>query len=121
MDFFIGVHLFSSLPAIFLGAYVLARKKGDRLHKALGKTWAGLILLACLSSIAIRDAEGNFTIIHLLTLWTFICIVIALFAIRRKRIRLHRGFMIGTYIGLVVAGVFAVALPGRYLYQLLIG
>ncbi len=121
MNLFIGLHLFSALAAMLLGGYSLMRTKGDALHKAVGKTYCGLILLACITSLAIRDENGNFTPIHILTAWTFICIVLALLAIRKKRIGSHRRFMQGTYAGLVIAGVLATAMPGRILHTFLFG
>ena len=148
----------------------MSRKKGDRLHKALGRTWAGLIFLACLTSLGIRDDDGSFNAIHLLTLWTFFCLVVALSAIKlhqlvlvadknsvalasasqntgqagknpqdqlppviqavfrpfggmpsaRFFLKCHRGFMVGSCIGLLVAGTLAIFTPGRYLYDILI-
>lgn len=121
MDFAIMIHLTASIPAMALGAIILWRAKGTKLHKAAGKTWSGLILIACLSSIGIRDEQGNFTYIHLLTLWTGFCLLVALRAIMRKNIRLHRGFMVGTFIGLMVAGILATVTPGRFLYTVLFG
>ena len=152
MDFYVSSHLFVSTLAIPLGVWILSRRKGDRLHKALGRTWAGIILLACLTSLGIRDDDGSFNAIHLLTLWTFVCLVIALSAIKIRQLVLaadkntaqipsvlqavfrpfggtpsagfflnrHRNFMIGSCIGLVVAGGLAIFTPGRFLYDLLI-
>ena len=117
MNFYIAVHLTASFLAIPLGTWILFRKKGDKLHKASGKTFSGLILISCISSLAIRNSQGDFTYIHILTAWTMICMVVALVAIRNKNIRTHRGFMIGTFVGLVSAGIFAVAMPGRILHS----
>ena len=117
MNFYIAVHLTASLLAIPLGAWILFRKKGDKLHKASGKTFSGLILISCISSLAIRDSQGNFTYIHILTAWTMICMVVSLLAIKNKNIRIHRGFMIGSFVGLVSAGILAIAMPGRILYS----
>ncbi len=138
------MHLLVSALAIPLGAWVLWRPKGDRLHKAAGRAWSGLILLSCMSSLGLREDDGSFSYIHLLTLWSFFCISCALSAIKLRSyalqtatpeaparmlgiklspqllLRRHRNFMVGTYIGLIVAGVLAVLLPGRYLHTLLI-
>ena len=119
MDFAVFIHLLASVPALALGGIILRQPKGTKLHKAAGKTWSGLIIFACLSSVGIRDEEGNFTYIHLLTLWTFFCLLVALRAIKKKKVRLHKRFMIGTFIGLIVAGFLAVATPGRFLHALL--
>lgn len=142
MDFYTQVHLVASFSAIPLGAVILWRRKGDRLHKASGRTWTGLILISFISSLGIRDEYGNFTYIHLLTLWTFLALGIALTCIRMRAVKefsplaqalfkpvggippatalldRHRGFMLGSYAGLVLAGVLAVLLPGQDLHNL---
>lgn len=38
-----------------------------------------------------------------------------MYFIRRRRVRAHQGFMVGTYLGLLGAGAGALA-PGRTLY-----
>ena len=43
---------------------------------------------------------------------------VAVAAVRRGRVRLHAGFMVGTMIGAFVAGGFALA-PGRFIGRLL--
>ena len=120
-DFAIAIHLMASLPAMLLGAMILWQPKGTKLHRAAGRAWGGLIFIACLSSIGIRDEQGNFTYIHILTLWTGFCVLVALRAIAQKKVRLHRAFMIGTFAGLMIAGSLAVATPGRFLHSLFFG
>ena len=101
----IAVHLAAAVPALVLGGSILALRKGTRLHKALGRVWVVLVALAAMSSFAIFDIrQGAGPIIY----------------IRRGNRRAHRGFMVGTYIGLISAGVFALA-PGRFLNSFLFG
>jgi hypothetical protein len=59
------------------------------------------------------------TPIHLLSVWTLISLALAVWFIRRGNVRAHRGFMIGTFIGLAAAGLGALA-PGRELYRLFV-
>jgi uncharacterized membrane protein len=40
----VQIHVFTVIPAAFLGALLLYRSKGTRLHRALGKIW--LLLMA---------------------------------------------------------------------------
>jgi uncharacterized membrane protein len=40
----VQIHVFTVIPAAFLGALLLYRSKGMRLHRALGKIW--LLLMA---------------------------------------------------------------------------
>ena len=109
----ITLHLVLALAALPLGLIVLLREKGTRSHRALGRVWVGTTLVVAISSFWIRDIdEGSMSAIHLLSLWTLVALAVALWAIRTGRRSTHRGFMIGTYLGLVGAGI-GTLLPGR--------
>ncbi|HEX5613162.1 MAG TPA: hypothetical protein VFX67_10940, partial [Burkholderiales bacterium] len=54
--------------------------------------------------------------IHALSAWTLISLACAVYFIRRGNVRAHKGFMVGTFLGLLGAGVAALA-PGRLLLQ----
>jgi len=104
--------------AVLLGAVMLARRKGTVSHKWLGRAWVALMAVVALSSFwifEIRRGAGP-SLIHLLSAWTLVSLALAVYFIRRGNVRAHRGFMIGTLVGLVVAGAFALA-PGRALYR----
>ena len=66
---------------------------------------------------SIRDGAG-FSVIHLLSAWTLVSLALAVHFIRRGNVRAHKGFMIGTFLGLAGAGLGALA-PGRALYLFL--
>lgn len=108
------LHLVAVLPALPLGAYVLARRKGDALHRALGKLWAVLMLAAALTSFGLRGMTGSFSAIHLLSIVVLVMIPRGILLARRHRIEAHRRVMSLTYLGLAVAGLFTL-LPGRLL------
>jgi uncharacterized membrane protein len=117
----IGLHLAAALLSLVVGAIVLAREKGTISHKRLGRLWVTLMLVVALSSfwiLEIRDGAG-FSVIHLLSAGTLISLALAVHFIRRGNVRAHKGFMVGTFIGLAAAGLGALA-PGRFLYQLLL-
>lgn len=115
---FVWVHLLAAAAALAIGSVNLAAAKGTKRHKQLGWLWMGLMLFVTLSSLFIRELnEGRFSWIHGLTLWTMFCMVVAIVGIRRRNIRLHAGFMTGTMIGAVIAGVFAM-MPGRFISEL---
>jgi uncharacterized membrane protein len=119
MPSIVSLHLAAALAALGLGAAVLAGRKGTSLHKALGRGWVALMAAVALSSFWIfelrRGAGPSW--IHLLSAWTLISLACAVYFIRRGNVRAHRNFMIGTFAGLVGAGLFALA-PGRTLYRL---
>ena len=118
----ITLHLIGAVPALIIGAVMLIGEKGTPFHKALGRIWVALMLLVSISSFfifEIRDGAGP-SPIHLLSVWTLIALAFALYHIRRGNRRAHRGFMIGTYLGLVIAGALAFT-PDRVLGGLLFG
>jgi uncharacterized membrane protein len=113
------IHLATVLPALPLGAYLLLRPRGDRLHRLLGRAWAGMMVVTAISSFWLREG-GGLSFIHLFSVATLLSIPMAVVAIRRGNVRRHRGAMTGMFIGLVVAGAFAF-MPGRLLNGWLTG
>jgi len=115
----IAAHDCLATAALAVGAIVLLRRKGTASHKALGRTWVALMAAVALSSFwifEIRRGAGP-SLIHLLSIWTLVSLALAVYYIRRGNVRSHRNFMIGTFVGLVADGAFAMA-PGRALYRL---
>jgi uncharacterized membrane protein len=119
----VALHLSAALIATPLGLVQLLRRKGTPSHRVLGYLWIATMIVAAVSSFGIQSlTHGHgFSYIHLLSIWTLIALTIAFVAIRRRNYRVHRGFMIGSYLGLVGAGIAAVAMPGRVLYVFLFG
>ena len=119
----IAIHLTAALVGLVLGAVQLARTKGTPSHRLIGRVWVAAMVVAAVSSFWIESiTHGHgFSYIHVLSVWTLIALTVALIAIRRRNVRLHRGFMVGSYVGLLVAGLGAVAVPGRVLYVFLFG
>jgi uncharacterized membrane protein len=117
MSLRIAIHLTFVLPAIALGVWILARKKGSATHKRLGRVWVALMTGVALSSFWIMEIRhgAGLSWIHALSAWTLISLALAVWFIRRGNVRAHQGLMIGTFLGLVGAGIGALA-PGRLLY-----
>ena len=112
----IAIHLTAAIVSLLVGGAVLLRQKGTASHKLLGRSWVALMLIVAISSFWIR--RDGFSWIHLLSIWTLISLACAVWFIRRGNVRAHQGFMIGTFLGLVGAGIGAFA-PGRLLSTLL--
>ena len=110
----VALHLAAAIAALALGIAVLALRKGTWAHKALGRAWGALMLVVAISSFWITR-DGAFSWIHLLSVWVLVSLACALYFIRRGNVRAHRGFMVGVYLGLVGAGLGALA-PGRTLH-----
>ncbi len=120
----IQIHAASATIAFVLGAFILWRPKGTRLHKALGRLWAGLMLVVATSALFINEIRliGPFSPIHIFVLTTYVGIAQGIYEIAVKRnVQAHRAAMQGTYLmALVLAGAFTF-LPGRRMHQVLFG
>jgi uncharacterized membrane protein len=114
------VHLSAILPALPLGAVMLLRRKGDRMHRLLGRIWATLMLIAAAASFGIHGVIGHLSPIHILSAITLIGIPRAIWDARHGRIARHRRTMTIVYAGLVVAGYFTL-IPTRLLGHFLFG
>ena len=115
----IWLHLVTALLALGLGTANLVLAKGTRRHRVVGAVWVGAMLCMAVSSFWIREINhGALSGIHGLTVWTLFSMFIAVWGIRTGRVRLHAGFMVGTMVGTVAAGGFALV-QGRFIGRLL--
>jgi len=114
-----AIHLAAVLPAVVLGIAQLLRAKGSSPHRLLGWAWVISMAVAAVSSFWILgpNSGGRFSVIHLLSAVVLINLVLAIWFIRRGNVRAHKYFMVGTFAGLLAAGLGALA-PGRLLSQL---
>lgn len=119
-NFWLAIHLATVVPALPLGAYLLVRRKGDRLHKMLGRVWAALMLITALSSFGLRYVTGGLSPIHLLSALVLVSVPLAVRNARRGNIAAHKRAMTIVYVSLVIAGAFTF-LPGRLMGQWLLG
>lgn len=120
----IQIHAFSAIAAVILGGFVLWRKKGTRLHKALGRIWVMLMLTAATSALFINEIRliGPFSPIHIFSIITYVTLSSGLYAIIvRRDINRHRFDMQSLYINaLLLAGAFTF-LPGRRMHEVVFG
>lgn len=123
-DLAIQIHAFSAIAAFALGAFVLWRRKGTRLHRVLGRIWVVLMLVVATSALFINEIRliGPFSPIHIFAVMTYVGIGQALWAIRvRRDVAAHKANMQATYLGaLLLAGAFTF-LPGRRMHDVLFG
>ena len=115
------LHLALVAPAPLLGAYLLLRTKGTPQHRLLGRVYVAFMLATAVASLFMPAQVGpqliwHFGWIHLLSIWTLISIFFAIYCIRHGNIRGHRGFMIGMYVGMMVAFAFTFT-EGRLLHS----
>jgi len=120
MSLAITLHLIFVIPALVLGIFMLIQKKGTAKHKLIGWVWVVLMQINALITFFIQ-LNGRFSWIHILSVITIISTSIGIWAIRNNKRYLHMGCMIGPFVGMIIAGVFAAILPGRIVYNFLFG
>lgn len=124
--FLMYLHLVTVVPCIFLGAYLLFFRKGNVLHKVLGKIYMLMMLITAIVSLFLPALVGpqflnHFGWIHLFSLLTLYSIPTAFTAIRRGNVRKHKIKMVMLYVGaIMIAGGFTLV-PGRYLHGVFFG
>ncbi|QPR39072.1 DUF2306 domain-containing protein [Brevibacterium casei] len=113
----IAIHAIAALYVLLLGPVQIFRRRRDTAHRILGAGWVTAIVTVCVSSFWIMP--NGFTWLHGLSIWTLVCVAAAITAIRLGSVRVHRHFMIGAYIGTLIAFVFASIIPARLIPQML--
>jgi uncharacterized membrane protein len=118
----IAAHALGATFSVFAGLVVLRTpRKGNRFHRRLGMVWMVAMYWTVLSSFGIRELHPHhLSWIHGLSAWTFLTLTVAVWAARTGRRRVHRDFVVGSYLGLVGAGIAAMAFPVRLAPQLMI-
>lgn len=92
--------------------------KGDTVHRIVGRVWATLMLAVAAGSFAFGGwSEPVDWFLRALAAWTLFSVSRGWLLARRGNVAGHRGFMVGTYVGLVIAFVFVVAIPSRQVPQ----
>ena len=107
------IHLATAIASVLVGGAMFLMKKGTVQHRLSGRVWVVLMAVTALVSFAIQSRR-HFSWIHLLSAVVLFMLVRAVWAVRNRNIRLHQRLVIGTYAGLVIAGMFALA-PWRRL------
>ncbi|OQR93255.1 membrane protein [Thraustotheca clavata] len=113
----LAVHVAAVIPASIIGGLVLASKKGTRRHVLLGRLWVGSMVTASISSFGLTEIipNGSWSPIHALSIFTLYSLTKGIQAIRKGNVKAHKHNMIGCFMGLAGAGIFAVFSPGRRL------
>lgn len=113
-------HLATVAIALVLGPVQFLLPKGRALHRTFGWIWAAAMLSTAIATFFIRDMrDGQFSPIHIFSVMALIGVPMALW-LARVKVMSHAQAMIGLYIGLVIAGVTAVA-PGRVIWNMFFG
>ena len=115
-------HAFLALGALVLGAVQLAAPKGTLSHRTAGYLWVAIMAAIALSSFGIRVlAQGRFSFVHVISVFTLAVLPFAVLHARRRRVRRHAIAMVSLFAGaLIIAGGFAL-LPGRIMHAVVFG
>lgn len=84
----------------------------------MGYFWVTAMYYVCFSSFWIVS-DGHFSWLHGLSAFTIVTVTLGLVSAVLGNIASHRGNMIGSYIGIAVAFIFAATVPGRAIPDLL--
>jgi uncharacterized membrane protein len=123
----IKIHVATVLPAFLIGTWqIFASHKGAPAHRALGYLYLTLMTITAIDTLFIHSLMpngpfGGFSPIHLLVFLTLFGVVGALRGAWTHNIAMHRGAMIGVYVGgILIAGTLAF-LPGRVMHAVVFG
>lgn len=104
----IWFHIGTIVIAVALTPVMLLRRRGDRLHRRLGWIWVGAMALTALATFGIRHlGRGEFSVIHILSVWTLVQVPVIVWSARSHRVARHRSAVRGMTAGaLLIAGIF---------------
>jgi len=101
-------HLATIVVALALTPVILLRRRGDHKHRWLGRIWAASMFLTALLSLNLKLIHpGNWSLIHILSIWTLIQVPLIWWSARTHRVTMHRRTVRGMITGaLLIAGFF---------------
>jgi uncharacterized membrane protein len=113
--FLIASHAVAAALCLVLGPFqIIRRPKGDAAHRLVGRTWAVLMLYVAAGSFLFGGYDTGIAIfLRVLAAWTLCSVTLGVIMARRGNIHRHRGFMVGTYFGLIAAFIGVVAVHTR--------
>ena len=106
-------HVATVVPCVPLGLYLLIARKGDAMHKALGKLWVALMVITATSTLFIHEGMA-LSWIHIFVPLTYRASWLIVSSARKGDIKRHKAEIVSLFLGaLMIPGVFAIILPGR--------
>ena len=114
----IQLHLATVVLSLIATLAITFMRKGTPRHKFMGRFWVITMAITSISSFWINEIDmfRGFSLIHLLSIFVLINLVLGIRAARNKQIARHRRHMRGTAIyGIGIAGAFTF-LPDRLMY-----
>jgi uncharacterized membrane protein len=121
MPAIVWFHLVTIVAALGLTPWLLLQKRGTRLHRRLGWTWAAAMMATAVASLFVRGMNhGGWSPIHILSVVTIVGVPAAVWRARLHDVSGHRQSMRILITGaLILAGVFTFPFDrtlGRWLF-----
>ena len=102
----VWAHLATIGVALVLTPVMMLRRRGDRLHRRLGRVWVAAMVVTALLSFGIQN-RGGLSWIHILSAFTLGVAPLVWWTAATHRVPEHRGAVRGLATGaLLVAGFF---------------
>lgn len=118
----IQIHIVAAFSALVFGILMLARQKGTRSHKMIGKLFLALMLITATSAIFIRYLNnGSFSWIHIFVPLTFFAAWETVHYIRKGNIKGHKRAVSGLFFGALLIPGFLSFYPGRTMWVMVFG
>ena len=104
------LHLSFAAFGLVAGAVQLLRRKGDRIHRALGYAYVYGMIVSNATALLLYRFTGSFNVFHAGAIVNFACIIAAMIPVLRTPrapdwLARHYRWMAGSYIGLVAAAL----------------
>jgi uncharacterized membrane protein len=116
------LHVAAAVFAVVLSAAIIIVRRGTPAHRHLGRAWVAMLATICISSFWITGLNGaSYSWIHLLSVWTLLGLIEAVWAIRHGNVRVHKYAMTSTMIGALLGAGFFAFMPGRMMSAVLFG
>src|SRR5579872_7303664 len=101
-------HLSFAAFGLVAGAVQLLRRKGDRIHRALGYAYVYGMIVSNATALLLYRFTGSFNAFHAGAIVNFACIIAAMIPVLRTPrapdwLAKHYRWMAGSYIGLAAA------------------
>lgn len=118
----IKIHLATALAAIVLGAVLMANRKGRAFHRVAGWVWVSLVFVTAGSTLFITSLNhGKWSLLHLFTGWVLLILPVGVIWAKRHNVARHRRTMMGLFYGGFAINFFIAFIPGRLLWEALLG
>jgi uncharacterized membrane protein len=101
-------HLAFAAFGLLAGVAQFTRRKGDRVHRAIGYAYVYGMLIANATALMMYRFTGSFNVFHAGAIVNFVCIIAAMIPVLRTPrapdwMAQHYRWMSGSYIGLAAA------------------